>query len=109
MAPEQARILPISEHQAEAANALCEKAAALGLRVTVDQRDEKIGKKIREAQMEKIPYMLVLGDREIESGSIALRARGVGVLGTVPEQDVLDRLVRENAERTLILPEAEEA
>jgi threonyl-tRNA synthetase len=101
IAPEQARILPIAERHLEAAEQLRARMAAQGLRVTVDTRDEKIGKKIREAQVDKIPYMLVLGDKEIESGAVALRARAAGDQGAVPADEVIGRLVRETAERVI--------
>ena len=101
IAPEQARILPISDRHLEAAEKLRAKMAAFGLRVTVDGRDEKIGKKIREAQMEKIPYMFVLGDKEIENGDVALRARAAGDLGAIPVDEAITRLVQETADRVL--------
>lgn len=101
IAPEQARILPIAERHLEAAEQLRARMAAQGLRVTVDARDEKIGKKIRESQVDKIPYMLVLGDKEIESGAVALRARAAGDQGAVPADEVIERLVRETAERVI--------
>ncbi|NLN47036.1 MAG: threonine--tRNA ligase, partial [Clostridiaceae bacterium] len=72
-----------------------------GIRVTVDGRDEKIGKKIREAQMEKIPYMFVLGDKEIETGSVAVRSRSGGDLGAQPAGEAIERIVRDTAERII--------
>ena len=57
---------------------------ALGFRVTVDDRNEKIGKKIRDAQMEKIPYMLIVGDRDVENGTVSPRHRADGDLGAMP-------------------------
>ncbi|MBP7401762.1 MAG: threonine--tRNA ligase [Clostridia bacterium] len=101
IAPEQARILPIADRHVEEANRLKDRMTAAGLRVTLDARDEKIGKKIREAQMEKIPYMFVLGDKEVESGCVALRARSAGDLGAVPVDEAIGRLVRETAERVI--------
>ena len=75
MSPEQVRILPITDRAAEYAYELKEKLFAQGYRVEVDERNEKIGKKIREAQLEKVPYMLVVGDKEVESGEVAVRNR----------------------------------
>ncbi len=73
LAPEQVRVLPIAQRHHEAAGKLKERLAAEGFRVHLDNRSEKIGYKIREAQVQKIPYMLVIGDREIEEGIYAVR------------------------------------
>ncbi|MGI6269686.1 MAG: threonine--tRNA ligase [Candidatus Howiella sp.] len=81
LAPEQVRVLPISEKQADAVRQIVEKLDAAGLRVTGDYRNEKIGYKIREAQMEKIPYMLIVGDKEVESATVSVRARSGEDLG----------------------------
>ena len=83
MAPEQVRILTITDRANDYAYGLKEKLFALGCRVEVDDRNEKIGKKIREAQMEKIPYMLVVGDRDVENGTVSVRHRAEGDLGAM--------------------------
>ncbi len=75
MAPEQVRILTITDRTQAYAGELKEKLDAMGVRCTIDARNEKIGYKIREAQLEKLPYMLVLGDKEAESGEVAVRGR----------------------------------
>ena len=75
-APVQAKILPITERHADYAHKLCDKLFALGLRVEVDDRNEKIGYKIREAQVKKIPYTLVVGDREMADGTAMVRKHG---------------------------------
>ena len=83
MMPEQVRFLPITDR---AADYCVQQAAELrkqGFRVEVDSRNEKIGKKIRDAQMEKIPYMLVVGDRDIEAGTVSPRHRADGDLGAM--------------------------
>ena len=84
MAPEQVRFLAVTDR----ANGYCREQAAalraLGFRVTVDDRNEKIGKKIRDAQMEKIPYMLIVGDRDVENGTVSPRHRADGDLGAMP-------------------------
>lgn len=98
-APEQLRILPISERHLEAAKQVKLDAMALGLRVELDNRDEKVGKKIRDAQMEKVPYMLVLGDKEIEEGTCSLRHRKLGDLGSLPLGEALAQIKRESDER----------
>ena len=95
LAPEQARIMTITDRADEAAKALRDKLLAAGLRVETDLRNEKIGFKIREAQMEKIPYMLVLGDKEVEDGVVAVRARKGGDLGTMSVEDLLARMREE--------------
>ena len=83
MAPEQIRFLPIGDDQAEYAHKLADECSALGMRVTVDERNEKIGYKIRAAQLEKIPYMIVIGEKEMTEGSVAVRSRKTGDMGTM--------------------------
>lgn len=95
MAAEQARILPISDKHVDKAHELKDLLRSQGLRVEVDDRDEKIGKKIRQAQMEKVQYMLVLGDKEIDEGTLAVRSRHDGELGAMPVADVAARLLDE--------------
>lgn len=99
IAPEQARILPISERHTEAAGKVADRLRAAGLRVDIDSRDEKIGKKIREAQMDKLQYMLVLGDAEVEQDSLAVRSRREGDLGVMPVDALIARLQQEVATR----------
>ena len=83
MAPEQVRVLPITDRAADYADSVRAKLAAAGYRVEVDHRSEKLGYKIREAQKDKIPYMLVVGDKEAEAGQVAVRHRAEGDLGTM--------------------------
>ena len=99
LAPEQVRVLPITDRTLEYAGQVADRLAAAGLRSTVDRRNEKIGAKIRHAQMEKIPFMLVVGDREAESGSIAVRSRKDGDLGTSTLEDFIRQAVETVAER----------
>ena len=75
------------------------EVAAAGIRVTTDLRNEKIGYKIREAQLEKIPYMLVVGDKEAESGTVSVRSRKEGDLGAMKLEDFLSRALKEIAEK----------
>ncbi len=82
LSPVQATILPIADRHAEYARSVEERLSSAGLRVTVDARQEKIGYKIREAQIQKIPYMLVVGDREVAEDSVAVRSGGTGDRGT---------------------------
>ena len=83
ISPVQVKILPITDRNIAYAQGLAFQLREMGIRVEVDQRSEKIGYKIREAQMEKVPYMLVVGDKEQETGVVALRIRGEGDVGTV--------------------------
>ncbi len=89
LAPEQARILPVSEKSALYAADMLKRFTQAGYRVTCDFRPEKVGYKIREAQLEKIPYMLVVGEKEVATGTVAVRDRIDGELGPKPVDEVL--------------------
>lgn len=89
IAPEQVRILPISERHHEKAREIYQQLFNAGMRVEIDERSEKIGYKIREAQLQKIPYMLIIGDKEAESGTVSVRRRGEGDLGAVKTEAFL--------------------
>ena len=84
MMPEQVRVLPISERLLDKAAEVERALKNAGIRAELDTRSEKIGYKIREAQVDKIPYMLVIGDKEAESGNVAVRHRKEGDLGAMP-------------------------
>ena len=99
LSPVQVRVLPITDRAAEASKAVQEKLTALGVRTECDLRNEKIGFKIREAQMQKIPYMLVLGDKEIEEGHVAVRSRKDGDLGAQTLDAFTDKLLKEIASK----------
>ncbi len=92
LAPVQIKVLPISEHQHTYAKEVADKLTAAGFRLELDDRNEKIGYKIREAQLEKIPFMLVLGDKEVESNAVAVRSRSEGDLGTMSLDDLIQKL-----------------
>ena len=98
LAPEQVRILPIADRHFEYANSVKDRLEKLGMRVTVDSRSEKTGYKIRAAQMEKIPYMLVIGGREAEAGVVAVRSREKGDLGTMTPEAFIEMVRRETSE-----------
>ncbi len=83
MAPEQVRFLPVTDRAADYCAEQAKKLEDLGFRVTVDYRNEKIGRKIRDAQMEKVPYMVVVGDRDMENGTVSPRHRADGDLGAM--------------------------
>ncbi len=95
LAPEQVRVLPISERLLDKAAEVTAELQAAGLRAELDTRNEKIGYKIREAQMQKVPYMLVIGDREAEAGLVAVRARNGGDLGTMTTADFIAKALDE--------------
>ena len=84
LAPVQAAVLPITDKQAAYADHVANNLKAAGVRVTVDDRNEKVNLKIRDAQMQKVPYMLVIGGREAEAGQVAVRHRKRGDLGPIP-------------------------
>lgn len=83
MAPIQVTVMPISDAQAETAKSVFDKLMSAGLRVNADYRNEKIGYKIREAQMQKTPFMLIIGDKEMQSGTVSVRSRKDGDIGSM--------------------------
>jgi len=95
LAPIQALVLPIADRHLEYAAVTRARLAEVGLRVEVDGRQEKIGFKIREAQLQKIPYMLVVGDREVAEGAVAVRSRSAGDLGSQPVDRFMDEALEE--------------
>ena len=99
MAPVQVKVLPISEKHVEYANQLAKQMCHDYVRVEVDDRNEKIGYKIRQAQMEKVPYMLVVGDKEMEDNSVNVRKHGGDELGTVPFDEFFNSIKIEIKER----------
>jgi threonyl-tRNA synthetase len=101
LAPVQATVLPITDKQTAYAHEVAAKLGAAGVRVTVDERSEKVNAKIREAQLQKIPYMLVVGGREAESGMVAVRHRKRGDLGTCDTGDFIAKITNEIATKAL--------
>ena len=95
LAPVQVKILPIIDKHHDYARELQKKLEAVGIRVEADFRNEKVGFKIREAQMEKVPYMLVIGDKEMENDQAAVRSRKDGDLGPMPADAFISRIVEE--------------
>lgn len=95
LAPVQVKVLPITDAHLEYANSVKEELEKIGARVEVDSRNEKIGYKIREAQLEKIPYMLVVGEKEIEENSVGVRSRADGDIGTVKLQEFVNKISEE--------------
>lgn len=99
--PEQIRVLPISERLQENADKVVEKLRAAGLRVTCDTRNEKIGYKIREAQLQKIPYMLIIGDKEAQENSVAVRSRKDGDIGSMTIDAFLAKAMEQVASKAI--------
>ena len=97
LAPVQVKLLPIADRHFDYANEVKAKLEAVGMRVELDDRNEKIGYKIREARMQRVPYMLVMGDNEVEEGTLSVRSRKDGDLGAKSvEQFIADALVEIN-------------
>ena len=97
LAPVQVKILPITDRHMEYAKKVAKEMWNQDIRVAVDERNEKIGYKIREAQMQKIPYVLVVGDKEMENGTVAVRKRGEGDLGPQETEVFTQQLLAEIA------------
>lgn len=100
LAPVQVKILPISERHAEYAREIAQEMRDQDIRVEVDDRNEKIGYKIREAQLEKVPYMLVVGDKEAETRGVAVRKRGQGDIGAMPVDSFVATVISEIAAKS---------
>ncbi|PGS47470.1 threonine--tRNA ligase [Bacillus sp. AFS041924] len=101
LAPVQVGILPISSVHNEYAQKLADQLKAAGIRVEADLRGEKIGYKIREAQLRKLPYMLVVGDQEVENNTVAIRKRGEGDIGTQSFESFLEMIKQQKLEKVL--------
>ncbi|MBI1784885.1 threonine--tRNA ligase, partial [Candidatus Sumerlaeota bacterium] len=99
LAPVQVAVLPITSDQMEYARGILEKLKGAGLRGTLDDTNEKVGKKIREAELQKIPAMFVVGKKEAESGSVSLRRHGEGDKGSSSLDSAIAQLLQEVAER----------
>ena len=95
MSPNQVKVLALTDRTADKCRETVEKLRAHGLRATADLRNEKIGFKIREAQLEKTPYMLIIGDREAEEGKVSVRGRNTGDLGSLTLDEFVSRIKHE--------------
>lgn len=100
LAPIQVKVLPISDHYMEYANSVSEKLQKVGIRVEVDTRKEKIGYKIREAQLEKVPYMLIVGEKEQAEGAVSVRDRKEGDTGSVKLDEFIDTILKKVASKS---------
>ena len=101
LSPEQVRVVPITDRSMEYAKELLAQLEEKGIRASVDERSEKLGYKLREAQLQKIPYMLVVGDKEAEQKLVAVRHRKAGDLGTMSMDAFLDRVCQEIKDKTI--------
>lgn len=99
LAPVQVKVLSITDRTKDYANAVCEKLKARGIRVELDGRNEKIGYKIREAKLEKVPYVLVVGDAEERDGTVNVNKRGVEEKSTVGVEEFIETVVAENRDK----------
>jgi threonyl-tRNA synthetase len=108
LAPVQVAILPLADRHVEYARTVQEQLAAVGVRVELDDRVEKIGYKIREAQLQKVPYMLVIGDKEVADGTVGVRHRAAGDLGARPADVFVKDALEEIARKDLVGPKAPE-
>ena len=95
LAPVQAKLIPIADRHNDYCNEVAAKLRAAGLRAEVDQRSERMQAKIRDAQLQKVPYMLIAGDRDIEAGAVSVRTRDNEDLGAVRVDDFVARLKAE--------------
>jgi threonyl-tRNA synthetase len=93
MAPVQVKILPIADRHHEYSKTLQKQLQELGVRVNVDERNEKIGYKIREAREQRIPYQFVVGDQEVDAGIVAVRQRGIGDRGAIAIEDIQQEIL----------------
>jgi threonyl-tRNA synthetase len=104
LAPEQVRVIPISEDQKQAAHAIDQRLRARGLRSSVDDRNETLNYRVRDGELMKVPYMAVVGRREVEQGSVAVRVRGLGKKQTImPVDEFEQRVTRQVSDRSLKL------
>lgn len=99
LSPVQVKVLPVSEKSLDYANGVYEKLREAGIRCELDRRDEKIGYKIRQAQLEKIPYMLVLGEKEVAEGTITVRSRDKGDLGSSQIETFIQEVLEKTASK----------
>ncbi len=99
--PVQVKVLSLTDRTADYAKDIVAKLRAAGLRAEADTRNEKIGYKIREAQLDKIPYMFIVGDKEKEDGTVSVRSGKKGDLGVCATQEIIEKLVKEDREKTV--------
>jgi threonyl-tRNA synthetase len=104
LAPLQARVLPVSEHQEEGAAKVVERLRAEGLRAELDMRSDTLSYRIRDGELQKVPYLLVVGNRELEAGTVAVRARRAETKQVVMPLDEFVEKVREEVRSRALVP-----
>jgi threonyl-tRNA synthetase len=104
LAPEQVRVIPIADAQADAARAVAERLKAAGIRVHVDDRGETLNYRIREAEVNKIPYMAIVGQREADAGTVAVRTRGAGKKQDIISVEEFETQLREHIASKALVP-----
>jgi threonyl-tRNA synthetase len=102
LAPVQVKVLPISDKFMDYASAVKEALKKAGVRVELDDRNEKIGKKIRDTELMKVPYMLIIGEKEATENMVSVRRQGKGDAGTVGLKQFVDEITQEIADRILL-------
>jgi threonyl-tRNA synthetase len=101
LAPVQAKVISITDKQFDYAKGVREQLLAAGIRVELDTRSEKIGFKIREASLEKVPYILVVGDKEVQQSAVAVRERGGKDLGAMPLLDFINKVKKKIEDKSI--------
>ncbi|MEG2670517.1 MAG: His/Gly/Thr/Pro-type tRNA ligase C-terminal domain-containing protein, partial [Oscillospiraceae bacterium] len=101
MSPEQVRIIPVTDRTLEYATSAKRELESNGIKLTLDDRSEKVGYKIREAQLEKVPYMLVLGDKDEEAGIVSVRDRKTGETAQMSLGEFIQKLKEEIKSKTI--------
>ena len=101
LAPVQAKVISITDKQFDYAKGVREQLLAAGIRAELDTRSEKIGFKIREAALEKVPYMLVIGDKEVQQNAVAVRERGGKDLGVMPVPEFIDKIKKKINDKSI--------
>ena len=101
ISPVQVKVLNLTDRTADYAKKIVEDLKLVGIRAEADLRNEKIGRKIRDAQLEKVPYMFILGDKEAEDGTISVRSRKEGDLGVMTKDDIFNKLVEEDRSKKI--------
>jgi len=99
LAPVQVKVIPIADRHEDYGQSVVDQLKAAGIRVEANWKNDKIGQKIRQAELEKVPYMFILGDREVEENKISVRRHGVGDLGSLDLVEVSERILGEIRER----------
>jgi len=97
----QVKVIPVADRHNDPAAKLAARMKARGIRAEVDDRGERMNQKIRQAQLEKVPYMLIVGDKEIESQSVSVRCRSGEQLSAMPLKDFIKRVTKEIADKSL--------